>query len=594
MKGNVLGSIDFTLTPYLKYPVSLIGNGQVEMIGAIAPTQSGKTVFLQVAVADAIDQDPGSLLYILPDEKSAKKNIKDKVIDVINESPELNKHCTGNKKDMNYMSVSLDHMNIHVGWAGGLASMSSTPYKRVVWDEVRLMRLTTGEESNAIKLGQDRLTTYVDMGIGQGYMVSSPSVEGDLLHQQLSIPNTTVLYWNVPCLECGEYQYLDFFKNVKFEKESVVCQCQFCGAKFSDSDKKRTFNQYGIYAPFKRSFQNSDECKINQDGTLVELIDTTSRMFFRWNSLVSPFRSFQRIWNEFIQTKDKLHDYRNFIQCWLAEFWINDISRTSVLSLEERKSQYRKRDVHPGTKLVTGGVDTQDNGFYVTFRAWGHDKESWLIDEFFVQSDIDTATYEDLLLLFRRDILGATYSCPQTHEIWKPALVGIDTGGHRTSMIYDIAPNFPELVLVKGAHDSQKSTWQYNKEKNLYLVRTREYLEETELISDAKNFHLPANVSKDFLTQWCNIRKKKRLIKTTGEESISWVKIGQCDYRFADIHSFIVLDLPLDRGKFRAELEKTDFKYNPWLEEKKAAERRSSYQEDTDDSSGYSVGDFNW
>ena len=54
-RNNLLDRIDLTLTPYLKDPVSLIGNCKIQWIGIIGPTQSGKSIFLQTVIADMID-----------------------------------------------------------------------------------------------------------------------------------------------------------------------------------------------------------------------------------------------------------------------------------------------------------------------------------------------------------------------------------------------------------------------------------------------------------------------------------------------------------------------------------------------------------
>lgn len=584
MRGNILEKIDLTLTPYLREPLSYVGDSRVKWIGVIAATQSGKSVFLQGAVADAIDQDPGPLLYLFPDEKSGKKQLKEKIIGMIEKSDFLSAHKTDRIYDISKTEVSLDNMSITPGWAGSIATMSSTAYKRAVLDEVRLMPLTTGNESNAIKFSGDRLTTYFDMGLGQGYMVSSPSVEGDLLHQQLSIPNTVDLYWHVPCPHCGEYQELDFFINIKWneKEERAICCCKYCAGEFKDDDKKSSWNCKGVYAP--------KDAKIRQDGTLLEPYEVSERMFFHWCSLASPFRRFQVIWNEFIQTKNKLHDYRNFWQCWLAKFWIDDESKTSVVGLKERCSTYYKRDVPEGIKILVAGIDTQDDGFYVVVRGFGSNKLTALIDEFYIECPINVADAQEIRDLWERQIFDAIYTGAKTR--WQVAMVAIDTGGHRTKTLYGIASNYPQLILVKG-RNNQNTTITYSKDVNLYLVRTCEYLDETDTKSQSSDFLLPHNISDDYCTQFCNIRKVIHQNKRTGEKKVEWKKVGRCDYRFADIHSFICLDIPTERGILRAELEKEDFIFNPYkklVEHTVATNANTNFNEQSD----YNVSSFHW
>jgi phage terminase large subunit GpA-like protein len=571
-KGNILGEIDMTLTPYLEMPLSLIGNSKVKWIIIIAPTQSGKTVFLQAAVADSIDQDPGPLLYLLPNEKMGRKHIKEKVIEMINETPDLAAHKTERVRDVSKSGIELDHMTIHLGWGGSLGSVSSFPMKRVCVDEARLMPLTVGGESNPIQLAEDRLTTYLDMGIGQGYIVSSPSIEGDLLHQQLDRVNTSVWFWQVPCPECREYQPLSFRHNIKNGK----CLCRYCGAQFSDEDKKRSFNAEGRYVRRVLNDDNKwEHTTADESSEDFHPFEVTETMVFWWNSEVSPFRSFNRIWNKHEDVKNKLHDYKNFYQCWEAEFWVDDISKTSAVKLKQRKvDTYTKGEVPQSVRVITTGIDTQDDGFYVVVRGWGSRKYTGLIDQYYIPCSMETASRDDVIEAFQK-IEEHIYIGEKVR--WKSCLTAIDTGGHRTKELYEAIANFNNFIMVKG-RNSQHVRFSYNKDLNLYLVRTCEYLDETEERSDSTSFILPRDTDDDFCIQYCNIRKIKETNKKSGENKIIWKKTGQCDYRMADVHSFICLDIPTDLGVLRHKIEEEFFEYNPYKKVKEVvySEQNSS------------------
>jgi len=583
-KANILNKIDLELTPYLKYPISLIGNTQVQWIFMVAPTQSGKTVFLQVAIADSIDQDPGTLIYVNPDEVLTKKNMQEKVINMILETPDLAKHMKGIKKTSR-TGIELDNMTIYPAWAGSLGTLSSVAAKRAVLDELRLMKLMIGDESNALKLIGDRLTTYLHMGLGQGYGVSTPSVEGDLLHQQLTVPGTLVLKWHIKCQNCGKVQVLDFFRNKKITnvvdtdgltREIYKCVCLGCGYEFDDSDQKRKLNSTGFYAV---------------EGGLLELPQKLPKRVLCWfDSMSSPFRSFQAIWEEFKQTKDKLHDYKNFWQCWLAKFWIDDISKTSVEKLEKHKIEDACGVVPEWCKVLTGGIDSQKAGFYVTIRAWGENRITRLVDAYFLECRLPTSHASDVRRVIKRDVTDRIFTTLKGDK-WKLGLYAIDTGGNRTKQIYEGTAGLERIIWVKG-RDNQNLTISFNKEIGLYLVRTVEYLDETEEKSFSESFELPCNVPKEYLRQWVNLRKTRKVNKSTNEITFIWKHVGQFDYRMADIHSFICLDITTSVGTFRRELEKSTFFFNPLI--KKIEDEAQSVQEmaDSEDSENYEVGTF--
>jgi hypothetical protein len=456
------------------------------------------------------------------------------------------------------------------------------------------MKLTVGQESNAIQTAGDRLTTYFQMGIGQGMVVSSPSIEGDLLYNQLDVFGTHVYAWQVRCGNCSRYQRLDFFDNLRYENDGdgtnkrAKCLCKYCGWEFTDKDNKRSWNNTGMYV---RRLQNESgkwyDTEVNMDGIPQYEFKVTERIFFWWGSMESPFRTFHQIYDKYCQTKDKLHDYKHFIQCWLAQFWVDDISKTSVSNLRTHCSTYDKKDVPSQVKVLFAGIDTQDSGFYCVVRGFGADKYTALVDEFFCPCRIDNADEEEIIKIISRDIMDRIYLGKAGH--WTIAMAAIDSGGHRTSTIYKVATAFPKLVVCKGRNE-QSVTINYNKEINLYLVRTCEYLDETEIKSELSSFILPNNVSPDYLTQFCNVRKVQEINKKTGEKKIIWKKTGQCDYRFADVHSFICLDILTDRGIVRSEVEKDNFLWNPYAELTKMRQERAERISNTEESDSF-IGD---
>lgn len=582
-KSNILSKIDLELTPYIKFPISLKGNGQVKWVFIIAPTQSGKTVSLQVAIADAIDQDPGTLIYINPDEVLSKKNMHGKVIEMINNTPCLKEHTQGVKKTSR-SEIELDNMTIYPAWAGSLATLSSIAAKTVILDELRLMKLMIGDESNALKLANDRLTTYLHMGLGQGFGVSTPSVEGDLLHQQLTVPSTLVLKWAVKCENCGKVQVLDFFKNKKIiernGEEIYKCTCVACGHDFDDSDQKRKMNSTGRYV-------------IETNSGLLDLPpELPDRVLCWYDSMVSPFRSFQAIWQEFKKTKDKLHDFKNFWQCWLAKFWIDDISKTSVDELEKHKVEDIVGVVPEWCKLLTAGIDSQKSGFYVVVRAWGANRRSRVIDAYHLECRLPIADENDVRNIIKRDVTNRIYTTLENKK-WQIGMYAIDTGGNRTKQIYAGTSGLERIIWVKG-RDNQNVTINYSKDYNLYLVRTIEYLDETEEKSFSDNFEIAKNITKDFLRQYVNIRKTRKVNKNTNEVTYIYKHIGQFDYRMADIHSFICLDIPTSEGTFRKELEQLDFSFNPIIKkiEEEAKETIEGLNDEREKLDEYDIGEL--
>ena len=582
-KSNIIGSIDLNLTPYSILPVSLIGKELVRWIFVIAPTQSGKTVTLQVAVADSIDQAPGTAIYCLPDETSGKKQIREKIINMIEETPCLAKHIIQpSNRTLTSRGLHLDNMDIYLGWSNSPASLSSIPCKRVFLDELRLFKhsLAGGKESNAVKLLNDRMTTYAAMGEAQGYGVSTPSEVGDLLYEQTLVEGTTVLHFYTKCPKCGAVQILDFFKNcLNFTPKGVDkarVHCQFCEHEFSDRNMKRDLNH--VLDPM-----SAYGVKGYDGDKVIPPVDLTWRMVFRYNSMVSPFRSFQEIYNEFNSTRHNINDYKNFVQCWLAEFWENKVSTVTRDDLLKSTTDYLKNEVPTWCKILTAGVDTQDNGFYVTVRAWGEGMRTHLIDNFFISHGIVNGTEEQLKKLFKDHIENRIYFTAKK-EKWQIGLWGIDTGGHRTIELEPVLAEMMRVVPVKG-RNTQDRTIEPSKNLNLFLVKTDIYAEETDIHCMKENWTLYKNIDDEFLNQWLSYKKVEEVHPKTGVKKIIWKKEGQNDYRMADIHAYICMDIIINDASPRVMINNKDWKYNPVIEaqiEVRNDERMIKENEDND------------
>jgi len=551
-KSNFSSKIDLNLTPYSKLPIFCIGKEQIFWIIVVAPTQSGKTVCLQVAVADTIDQSPCTAIYCLPDEKSGQKALEDKVIGMIKSSPFLAKYIKDSERtSLSKVAIRLKNMTIYPAWSNSLASMSSIPAGRVFIDEARLFKMQIGKESNAIKLLTDRMTTFRALGLAQGYIVSTPSEEGDLLHQQLSVNDTQILFYYSQCPSCKKYQILEFFTNVK---DDGKCYCTYCDGEFRDNDKKMSWNNKGQYGYKGQDGQETVYLVEGSDVTEDMLISQTdsvvnplpSRVAFRYSSLVSPFRPFKMIWEEFLATKDNINDYKNFIQAWLAEFWQNTKSKLDRSYIEDRITDIPKYEVPQGTLVICGGVDVQDDGFYVSVRAFGKNMESWLIDAFFIPSKMNIVTEDNIFDAFKDLIEDRVYETIDG-VAWKIAHWTLDSLGHRTAELYPALARLERVFKLAGRNNQPQTIMPSGNIDNLYLVRTDEYLQETEEACQRTNFHFHKGFSDDYITQWLNSAKTEE-VRKDGTIKISWVKLGQNDIRMSDIFTFITMDIAISKG----------------------------------------------
>ena len=145
--------------------------------------------------------------------------------------------------------------------------------------------------------------------------------------------------------------------------------------------------------------------------------------------------------------------------------------------------------------------------------------------------------------------------------------------------------------MVKG-RDTQTETVKFStKILSLWTVRTGDYLEETEAACTRPYWHLPKDISEDFIQQWISAKKRVVVNKTNNQPKVVWFKEKQNDFRYADIHTYIALDIPWNNTTLRRCLDQEDWSYNPVVAVKNVhSENNPSplVQEEDDDEDDYS------
>lgn len=557
LKSNVLEEIDLKYTPYLIEPISLIGDDICNYIIIIAPTQSGKTVFLQVAVADTISQNPGTTLIIFPNEKDGKAALEEKYIGMIEESEFLHEYILFPKKtNLSTTKIKLKNMTIWPAWSGSLGSMSSKAVRVIIIDEIRLMKKVIGKESNAIQLAEDRLTTFKAFGQGQFYGVSTPAEEGDLLHGQTTANDILVLFRMLCCQNCGKYYKPNYFKHVlpnldKYNLSFVTCP--FCKEKQQEGRLKVDLNRnsgYGIPKEHHGKLSLPPIKDLRQE-----------KMLFWYDSISSPFRTIKEINKKYRSTKPKIENYKNFIQGWLAMFWKQNVSITTEEILKKRKKKgHRRGNVPLGVKFLTAGVDAQDAGFYVTISGWVNSKISYLVDHYFIKCHKDTTTPERTKTTLDKRLNSRKWGK------WMVSLWGIDIAdGDRTDELREATADFDRCINIIGAPITQVTNIVYYEKLNYYRIKRHSYLDETDIWASTDGNYLPEDVEQDFLTQFPNAQKIKEIKEKDGSDIITWKKIGQNDYRMAKVYDTEMLDIEIDNFTLRDTLDDESFTYNPGI-----------------------------
>lgn len=355
--GNAIpGPWRNSVTPYLVEIMDAFSDEVIEEIVFVKPTQVGGTSAMENMLGSLIDQDPGPTMVVYPSDDLAERTVESKLEPMIQKCQPLAEKYR--KTDSKKLALKFTDMIAYLTGANSPADLASTNIRYLFLDEVDKFPGASKKEADPISLARERTKTYFNRKI---FITSTPTLKTGHVWKAKEAAEAEKHYF-VPCPHCGQYIELKFAQIKWPSKEDVpenadraemaTYVCQACGCIITDRDKGKML-QAGRWQVVRQSSA------------------TPKSVAFWINTLYSPFTRFSDIAREFMKSKDDPELLHNFANSWLAEPWEDTKLKTNADMVTERQTDVPEWVLPEWTKLVTGGVDVQENCLYWTIRAWG-------------------------------------------------------------------------------------------------------------------------------------------------------------------------------------------------------------------------------
>ena len=345
-----------SVTPYLSEIMDTMNDFEIEETVFVKPTQVGGTEALLNRLGYLIAQDPGPTMIVYPTDILGDSTSENRIIPMIKNSPAIKQHY--NERISSKMELQFDNMYVSISGANSPASLASKPIRYLFLDEVDKFPAASRREADPISLARERTKTFINRKI---YMCSTPTLRTGHIWKAKESADIEKHYF-IPCPHCSAQIELKF-QNLRWpddeagldaadRAELATYVCQECGCTISDAEKNRalSFGEWKV---------------VRERGKTVR------RVAYWINTLYSPFVRFAEIAKEFLKSKDDPDLLHNFTNSWLAEPWEDTKLKTNAEMVLERQTEVEQFVLPDWTKLVTGGVDAQENCLYWTIRAWG-------------------------------------------------------------------------------------------------------------------------------------------------------------------------------------------------------------------------------
>jgi phage terminase large subunit GpA-like protein len=320
-----------------------------------------------------IHQAPGPMMAVQPTVEMAKRNSKQRIDPLIEESEVLRKLVRDPRsRDSGNTVLSKDFPGgvLVMTGANSAVGLRSMAARYLFLDEVDAYPGDVEGEGDPITLAMARTRTFARRKV---FLVSTPKITGMSRIESAYEESDQRKYW-VPCPTCREFQILKFaqLRWPKGDPQSAVYVCEHCGQEIRNHQKHSMLARGEWRAGAKG------------DGRTAG---------FHISSLYSPVGWFS--WGDaakqFEQAQKSPALLQVFVNTVLGETWTLLGEAPEWQKLYDRREDYKVGLVPRGGLFLTAGADVQKDRIEVEIAAWGRGKESWSVDYRVFEGDTSRA-----------------------------------------------------------------------------------------------------------------------------------------------------------------------------------------------------------
>ena len=426
-------------TPYMREIMDRLSPGdEMQRIVFMKAAQVGATEAGNNWIGFAIHQAPGPMLAVQPTVELAKRNSRQRIDPLIDESPDLRERVKpARSRDAGNTMLSKEFAGgiLIMTGANSAVGLRSTPARYIFLDEVDAYPASADEEGDPVTLAEARSLTFAHRR--KVFLVSTPTIRG-LSRIEREYEASDQRRYFVPCPHCGYAQWLKFDR-LRWQKgrpETAEYHCEGCDQPIGEHNKTAMLGG----GEWRATATAADPTTVG----------------YHLSALYSPigWLSWERIvrsWEAAQGSDEAIKAFRNTI---LGETWVETGEAPDWQRLYDRRERWKSGTVPAGGLFLTAGADVQKDRIEVDVWAWGRGLESWLVDHVVIEGGPgDPACWRQLT-----DLLGKTLAHASGTQM-TIARLAIDSG-FETSAVYAWSRQvgFAQVAPVKGLEGFNRSS----------------------------------------------------------------------------------------------------------------------------------------
>lgn len=436
------------ITPYLVEPMASLTDPSVSEVVLVFPAQVGKTEVGINWIGWIIHEAPGPVMVLRPTLDDCEGFTRQRLKHLFS-LPSVRDLVAQAKSKDEAATVLLRE------FTGGLVILSgaNAPTRLAAWpirylfaDEVDRYPESAGTEGDPLELARRRLSAF---GARSKQLVcSTPTVKGkSRLEREWAVSSQAD--WEVPCPRCKKYQRLiwreeDGTYRLVWQGDpwtedrlAVWYVCRHCGYQIPEDRK--------AYMLSRGRWRHAHPERMVRGYRLNAL--SAPPGWISWSDLV-------REWTAAIE-RQRAGDttaLQVFVNTRLADWWEDVGEQIEVGGLEARVEEWDR--LPERVRVVTAGVDVQENRIECEVVAWGPGQESWSLAYHIVDLDpLDPGAWEALDRL-----LSGTFETEDGRTLGV-SVTAVDSGFRTQQVLEYCATRYRERRLAIKGIAGAKPIW---------------------------------------------------------------------------------------------------------------------------------------
>lgn len=422
-----------------------------EIVDCLTPSHPAEHVTLmksaQVAGSEGgmnwlgliVDLTPGPTMVVHPTIDAGKDWVREKLTPTIEVTPRLRAKIEEDRSRSNKGSTGMFKKFpggfIRVGGANSAASLRQHSIRFMIKDDWDEWPLDVGEQGDPDKMADARQIGFHKSGTAKQFRVSTPTIKA-VSRVWRAYQDSDRRICLLPCPDCGHEQELKFFPDegpdgrkrggLVFDRappHNPHYACAECGVLIPP---------HRLAGMLKRHRWHAEKSGPGRQPG------------FRLNALYSPFTTWDRMVEAFLEAKDQPRLLKTFYNLWLGEPWEDRGDAPEWMALYRRRVDYPLGRLPAGALLVTAGVDVQKDYLRIHVKGFGIGKTSWTVDVAVLEGDTaQPAVWAALDAYYERG-----YEDWQGRP-WKIDMMAVDSG-YNTHAVYAWCRERERAMAIKG------------------------------------------------------------------------------------------------------------------------------------------------